>query len=265
MPIDEPFEYLSFGGTFSRSFQIWLDRFDFFGSIAGIALIPFVILEVSLAVLLAVWIIEEEEIPDFEPKHIPLVILVFGLQFLTYEFATILGRAAIIRGVAKMYVGQSVLVSECLREAWAKKGTLISVAMIVGLGFSLAIAVLVVSIQLAIMYRNPFTIIVAVFMGIAIGTAGFYGYIGIVLTNPSIMVENLSGPMLGIKRSWELASGSRCYLLCVLFCLWFLNYMVSRMLHNIFVSGDIMDVVFSLAGLVVNILPLLIYFPLHSM
>jgi hypothetical protein len=79
------------------------------------------------------------------------------------------------------------------------------------------------------------------------------------------MIENFSSPMQGINRSWELTMGSRCYLMCTLFCLWFLNDLVSRLLHNIFVTGDIMDVFFSLAGIVVAVIPLLLYFPLHSM
>jgi hypothetical protein len=85
------------------------------------------------------------------------------------------------------------------------------------------------------------------------------------MTNPAIMVENISNPLQGIQRSWDLATGSRCYLLCTLFCLWFLNNMVSRLLHNMFVTGDVMDIMFSIAGIVVSVIPMLIFFPLHAM
>ena len=265
MAIDEPFEYLSFGGTFSRSFQIWLDRLDFFSSVAGVVLVPFIVLTVSLSLLLAVWIVEEQEIPEFKPKHVPLVIFIFGLQFLIYELATIIGRAAIMRGVAKMYVGQSVTLMECLKEAWAKKGSLISVAMIVGLGWALSITVVSMFLFLVLAHTNPLTIFLFVVATVGVFSYGLYAYIGVVLVYPSVMIENCAGPMHGLKRSWDLATGSRCYLLCVLFCLWFLNSMVSRLLHNIFLTGDIMDALFSLAGLVVTVLPLLIYLPLQSM
>lgn len=265
MAIDEPFEYLTFGRTFSRAFGIWLDRFDFFSSIAGVVLVPFAVLMISLGLLLAVWIIEEEEVPNFHPKHIPVVILIFGLQFMIYEFATILGRAAIMRGVANMYVGQSVTLMECFQAAWAKKVPLISVSFIVGLGGALGIGVVALFVHLASSYPNPFTIFLAVVAGLVVLTGGAYAYIGVVMANASIMIENFSGPVQGIQRSWELATGSRCYLMCVLFCLWFMNQLLSRLLHNMFSSGDIMDAIFSLAGLVVSILPLLIYFPLKSM
>jgi len=264
MAIDEPFEYLSFGGTFSRSFQIWLDRFDFFSSIAGVVLVPFVVLLVSSSLLTAIWVVEAEEIPDFKPHHVPLVIFIFGLQFMIYELATILGRAAMMRGVAKMYVGQSVTLMECLQEAWAKKGSLISVAMIVGLAWTLSITVVSMFLFLMIAHMNPLTIFLFVVTTVGVLGYGLYAYIGVVLTYPAIMIENCSGPIHGLKRSWDLATGSRCYLLCVLFCLWFLNSLINRVLHNIFLTGDIMDALFSLAGLVVTVVPLLVYVPLQS-
>jgi hypothetical protein len=265
MTIDQPFEYLTFGGTFGRTFSLWIDRFDFFTSIAGIVLIPFAVLNISVGLLAAIWIVEEEEIPDFHPKHIPLVIFIFALQYVVYALTTVIGKGAIILAVARMYVGQQVTLMECLKDTWAKKMPLVSVALFVGLAMLLTAAALAVFVGIAAAYPNPFTIFLAIMAGIVSVSGGLYGFIGVVLANPTIMIENFSGPVQGIKRSWELATGSRCYLLCTLFCLWFLNDMVSRLLHNIFVTGDIMDVVFSFAGLVVSVVPLLLYFPLHAM
>lgn len=264
MTIEDAFEYLTFGGTFSRSFSIWLDRFDFFTSIAGLVLIPFVVLNVSLAILIGVWAFETTEIPDFHPKHIPLVIFIFGLQFATYYLATVIGRGAIILGVARMYVGQRATMMECLKDTWAKKWTLISVFLIMGSAMLLGGGILLLFIAMALEYPNPLTIFLAVLISIVVGAAGWYGYIGIILTNPSVMVENFQGPVEGMKRSWELSTGSRCYILCTLFCLWFMNSMISQLLQNLFGGENLMETLFSAAGLVVSVLPLLIYFPLHS-
>lgn len=265
MPINEPFEYLTFGGTFSRTFSLWFDRFDFFTSIAAVVLVPLTALTISVGLVSAIWIVETEEIPDFHPKHLPLIIFIFGMQYFVYSLATIIGRGAISLGVARMYVGQPVNMMDCLKEAWAKKCTLLTVSLFMGSAMLFAVAILATFIFIAVAFTNAFSIFLAVVVSLCVCAAGFYGYIGIVLTSPSIMIENFSGPIQGMKRSWELATGSRCYLFWTLFCLWFLNDMVSRALLNIFVGGDIMDVVFSLAGLVVAILPLLIYFPLHAM
>jgi hypothetical protein len=262
MTIEEPFEHLGFGGTFARAFHIWLDRFDFFGSIAAIVFVPFFVLFFGLGFLLGLWMIEKENIPEFHPKHIPLAIFVFGLEFMVYELATILGRAVIIRGVAKMYVGQPVTTMECLREAWAKKFPLISVSMIVGFGWTLGITVAALFVYLAFSHPNPLTVFLAVVVAIVVYCVGLYLYIGVVLAYPAIMIENFPGPLRGIKRSWDLATGSRCYLFCVLFCLGFINNLLNRMLHNMFVGGDIMDVMALLVG---SMMLFLVCFPLQSM
>ena len=265
MPIDEPFEYLTFGGTFSRTFSLWMDHVEFFSTIAGIVLLPFTVLFVTIALVAAVWIVEEDEIPDFHPKHIPLVSFIFGLQYLVYSLATIVGRGAICLGVARMYVGQPVTVMECLKEAWAKKCTLISVSAIMGSAMLVGAVILSIFIGIATASPNGLTIFLAVITSVGVVVAGSYWYIGIVLTNPSIMIENLSGPIQGMKRSWELVTGSRCYLICGLFCLWLMNDLVSRLFHNLFVGGDVMDLYFSIVGILISVLPLVVYFPMHAM
>lgn len=264
MPIDEPFEYLSFGGTFSRTFSLWMDRVEFFTTIAGIVLLPFAVLFVTIALVGAIWILEEDEIPDFHPKHIPLVTFIFGLQYVVYSLATIIGRGAICLAVARMYVGEPVTVMECLKDAWAKKFTLISVSAIMGAAMLIGVVIVSICLGVAIAAPNGFTIFLAVISSLAVIAAGFYWYIGIVLTNASIMVENLSGPIQGMKRSWELVAGSRCYLICALFCLWLMNDLVSRLFHNLFVGGDVMDVFFSVVGILISVLPLVVYFPMHA-
>ena len=265
MPIDEPFEYLTFGGTFSRTFSLWMDRWEFFTTIAGIVLVPFTVLFVTIGLVAAIWIVEEGEIPDFHPKHLPLLMCIFGLQFLVYSLATIIGSGAISLGVARMYVGQPVTVMECLKDAWAKKCTLISVSAIMGSAMLVGVVMLSIFIGIAVASPNGLTIFLAVITSLAVIAAGFYWYIGIVLTNPSIMIENFSGPIQGMKRSWELVSGSRCYLICGLFGLWLMNDLVSRLFRNLFVGGDTMDLFFSLVGILISVLPLVLYFPLHAM
>ena len=265
MPIDEPFEYLTFGGTFSRTFSLWMDRWEFFSIIAGIVLLPFTVLFVTVALVAAIWIVEEDEIPDFHPKHLPLVISIFGLQYLVYSVATIIGRGAISLGVARMYVGQPVTVMECMKEAWAKKCTLISVSAIMGAAMLVCVFIVSMFIGIATASPNGLTIFLAVVTTLVVVAGGFYGYVGIVLTNPSIMIENLSGPIHGMKRSWELVAGSRCYLICALFCLWLMNDLVSRLFHNLFVGGDVMDMYFTIVGILISVLPLVVYFPVHAM
>lgn len=265
MTIDEPFEYLTFGGTFSRIFGIMIDRFDVFMSIAAVVIVPYSILMITLSIFVAYVIIEEEEIPDFEPQHVPLVMMIFAVQLLAYSLVTIIGRGAIIRIVGLMYIGQHPTWFSCLKVAWERKYALIGAnAMIYG-ALTVGFLVTWTFTKIALKHSNILTWFLAIVAGLIYLFAGLYGYIGVVMTNPAIMVENHSNPIQGIQRSWDLSTGSRCYLLCTLFCLWFLNNLIARLLHNMFVTGDVMDIVFSIAGIVVSVVPMLFFFPLHSM
>eukprot|EP00934_Nitzschia_sp_Nitz4_P004137 Nitzschia sp. Nitz4//scaffold101_size76361//74273//75368//NITZ4_005619-RA/size76361-snap-gene-0.8-mRNA-1//1//CDS//3329532209//4127//frame0 len=264
MTIDEPFEYLSFGRTFSRVFAIWTDRMDFFTAIAGAILVPWAVLLITVSFTMAYWILEAETIPDFHPRHIPLVVFVFGLQYFLFALVTILGESAASIGVARMYVGQRPTIVECFQEAWSKKYALFGAAVIIGLAAFVALAVVAIIGGIAVVKPNLFTVLLATLVGLAVAIGGSYAAIGVSMTTAAISAEGISSPMQALHRSWELASGSRCYLLCALFCLWFANDLVTRLLHNIFITGDTLDVMFSFAGIMVSLMPILFYFPLSA-
>ncbi|KAG7349228.1 hypothetical protein IV203_011825 [Nitzschia inconspicua] len=264
MAIDEPFEYLTFGATFSRTFGLFFDRLDLFCAITGIVLVPFVILVLTMGIFAFSVFVREEEIPDFHPKHIPLIVFVVFLQGVAYEVATVLGQGAISKAVAMIYVGQQPTWVGCLRDSFKRTCTLLgSSILIYG---TLFVACLPPLIFLLVVTTNPnvLTIILAVVTCSAFVVVGSYGFIGVSMTKPAIMIEGFTNPLQGVMRSWELANGSRCYLMCTLFCLWLMSDLLTRLLHNMFVMGDILDAVFSIVGIIVSVVPLLLFFPLHA-
>jgi hypothetical protein len=265
MSIDDPFEYLTFGGTYSRTFGLFFDRFDLFVAMTGVVIIPFVVLVLTLGIFGASVLIREEEIPDFHPTHIPFIALILFLQTVAYELATVFGQGAISQAVGMIYIGQRPTWMHCLREAWNRKCALLGSSIIVY--GSLFVAAIPPFVFLLVVTANPnaLTIILAVLSCGAFLVGGTYGYIGVVMSSPSIMIEGYTNPLKGIMRSWELAAGSRCYLMCTLFCLWLMNNLLSRLLHNMFVGGDVMDQIFSIVGIIVSVLPILLFFPLHAM
>jgi hypothetical protein len=265
MTIDEPFEYLTFGGTFSRTFGLLIDRFDLFMGITGIVMIPYTILLVTLGIFIASVVIREEEVPEFHPTHLPTIILVVLVQMICYEFATVIGQGAISQAVSMLYVGQSPNWYQCVVAAWNKKWPLIGSSVLLYGGLFVAFIPTWIIIVLAVTIPNGFTIALAVLVGIAYVVMGQYVFIGLIMTSPAIMIEGHRSPIKGMTRSWELASGSRVYLLCTMFCLWFMGNLVSRLLNNMFVTGDIMDLMFSIVGVVVTVIPMILFFPLHGM
>jgi hypothetical protein len=265
MTIDEPFEYLTFGATFSRTFGIFFDRLDLFCAIAAVVIVPFTVFVLTLGIFGAYLLIREEEIPDFQPKHIPLIIFILFCQAVAYEIATVLGQGAISKAVAMIYVGQQPTWMGCLRDSFKRACALIGSSILVY--GSLFVAGLPALIFLLVVSANPnaLTITLAVVSCSAFIVGGVYGFIGASMSSPAIVIEGFSNPLQGVMRSWELAKGSRCYLLCTLFCLWLISDLLTRLLHNMFITGDIMDALFSIVGVIVSVVPLLLFFPLHAM
>lgn len=264
MSIDEPFEYLTFGGTFGRTFGLMIDRFDLFMAISTVVFIPFVVLYLTSIIFAASVIIREDEIPDFHPKHLAILIFVFAMQFLLYDVSSVVGQGAVTHAVAQIYIGQRPTWLNCLKKGWKKKWVLVCSSLIVHGSLMLSLIPMLIIISFTAFNPNGFTIALSVITGIAYLCGAIFGYLGVILTSPAIMVEGFTSPIKGIQRSWELATGSRCYLFCTLFCFWFLNQLIVRLLHNMFVSGNIMDAMFSIVGIVMSVVPVLIYFPLHS-
>ena len=179
--------------------------------------------------------------------------------------ATVIGQGAISKAVAMMYVGQQPTWLGCLRDSFKRFCTLMgSSILIYG---TLFVAGLPAFIFLITVTANPnfLTILLAVVSCTVFVIGGVYGFIGASMSSPAIVIEGFSNPLQGIIRSWELAKGSRCYLLCTLFCLWLMGNLLTRLLHNMFLGGDIMDAYFSIVGVIVSVVPVLLFFPLHAM
>mmetsp|Transcript_1703 Transcript_1703/g.3877 ORF Transcript_1703/g.3877 Transcript_1703/m.3877 type:complete len:349 (+) Transcript_1703:180-1226(+) len=264
MTIDEPFEYLTFGGTFGRTFSLFVDRFDLFMGLSGVVIVPFAVLLLTTSIIAASIIIREEEVPDFHPHHIPAIVLIVLVQLILYELCSVIGQGAVSKAVASVYVGQRPGFGHCLKDAWKMKWSLLGSSVLVYGALCVAFIPAWIFVAMAIMSPNPLTITLAVLSGLAFVGGALYGYIGVVMVSPAIMIETIKNPIQAITRSWELATGSRCYLLCTMFCLWFINQLVARLLHNMFVTGDVMDILFSIVGIVVSIVPMLLFFPLHA-
>lgn len=265
MTIDEPFEYLTFGATFSRTFGLFFDRLDVFCAITGVVLVPFVVLLLTLGIFGASVLIREEEIPDFHPKHIPLIVFVVFLQCVAYELATVIGQGAISKAVAMIYVGSQPTWLGCLRDSFKRSCCLLGSSILVYGTLFVAGLPALIFLLVVVANTNALTIILAVATCSAFILGGLYGFVGACMSSPAIMIEGFSNPLQGIMRSWELAKGSRCYLLCTLFCLWLMSDLLTRLLHNMFITGDILDALFSIVGVIVSVVPLLLFFPLHAM
>ena len=261
--IDEPFEYLTFGGTFGRAFALFFDRFDLFMAISGVVMIPFALIFVSLVIAVVSAVFRNYD-PE-ESGHALLGVLVFGVEILAYALATVIGQGAISNAVAKIYIGQQAEWLKCLKSAWKRKWSLLGASLLVDGSLFVVIVLAWIGIFIAAWNPNAFTVILSIVLTIALIVGTAYVYSGLLLASPAIMVEGFASPIRGVKRSWELSTGSRCYLVCTMISFAFVCNLVYAFLNNLFGSGNFYIAMFNPIDMLVRLIPLSIYFPLHSM
>ena len=279
LPDGDPFRFLTFGGTLSRTFRLFFEHADVFLTLSAVVMIPFVVIVVTyflVAVSLAIREAEAEATGSyfgFYPHHIPMLATVLGFQILTYAVVTILGRGAMCRAVAEAYLGQTPDWKLCLQSAWKRKMPLLGASLLVAVAI-LVLAAFPVGIFAASVYRESFGL---VFFGtlvlLAFAALYLYAYASTVMVIPTLMIEPLPIPpsgrycgfvcVEGLKRSWSLSAGSRCYILCSLLCMFVLHEISRQLLRNLFTNGGIFDSYFTIVGILVMMIPVALYLPLY--
>ena len=269
---DDDFEYLTFGGTFGRSFGLLFDRFDLFMGISIVFFVPYAIMLITFALMAAstLWDFlsidpsadEEVEKALAQALHLHLTryLLTLGIEFLMYEVASVLGQGAIAHAVAEIYVGRRPRWRECLAKGWDRKWSLVGASLLVHGPLFVAF---VPAFGVALLVANHFhwyTVLMGLVMVIGFGIVALYAYSGLLLMGPAIMVEKIKSPTISAQRSWELSKGSRCYLVCTLLCLGFLRQIVTAFFRNLFGwNGS------EILGQLLAILPMILYLPVRAM
>jgi hypothetical protein len=281
--IANPFQYLSFGQTFSRTFSIFFDHLDTFLALTMAVMIPFAIVFMTYGLFIISRLMQEVKLWErsdysgFEPHHLPLVASILVVQGMAYAVMTQVGRGAMCRAVAELYLGHAPQWKSCLSDAWQRRGPLVGSAVLTHVGLLLGFIIPYISLAVAIVGGGDslWWIITIVLCGVYVVGAGYF-YTGTLLVTPALMVEPLPAPgrtvcMEGLRRSWDLATGSRCYIGCTIFGVFFLHELVRRLLHNMFFSGGnsmgsmATEIFFSLVGLAAMVIPMFVFLPLYAM
>jgi hypothetical protein len=330
---DDPFRFLTFGGTFWRTFGIFLDHADIFLILSCLVMVPVILIIGTLWIFVLSVIVREAEaevayengrssggnggghrylqqdndnggmdpiyIPSdddfngmnnnnnidgsymgFHPHHIPMLATIVGLQLLTYAIVTILGRGAMCRAVAELYVGQTPDWKDCLMQVYqTRKGPLLGASVTATLALGLPAMLPVGLLTLAIVKESFGLVLLGTVLFLGHVLVAFYAYASTVLVTPALVIEPL--PILGssiggsnrggclgvclaaLQRSWDLSAGSRCYILCSLFSMFFVHDLIRRLLHNMFTKGNLVD--FSFVGILMMMIPMILFLPLYAM
>jgi len=244
---DETFEYLTFGGTFARVFRLFFDRFDVFMGISLVFFVPYAIFALTFVTGLITGASDFED--DFGDGQGPKIFFMTAVDLLLYELACVIGQGAISIAVAEIYIGRRPGWGTCLKRAWVAKWALVCSSMLIHgpLFLSSALPIFLV-FWMAI---NSFSATSILFTALVVCACLFgatFWYSGLILSSPAIAVENFSSPIKGMKRSWELSTGSRCYVLSTMIGLFFGQKLVGSLFRNIFGGfvGGIMELLFTL-------------------
>jgi hypothetical protein len=65
-------------------------------------LVPFCVLVITIALFAVSYVVQDDEIHDCHPTHLPWMSGIFALQAILYAVITIVGRGAMIRAVAEL-------------------------------------------------------------------------------------------------------------------------------------------------------------------
>ena len=228
---DETFEYLTFGGTFGRVFRLFFDRLDVFMGISLVFTIPYAI----LGTIFVTGLVTEADGfgEDFEAGHIPKLFIMFALDFLVYELACVIGQGAISIAVAEIYVGRRPGWGTCLKRSWTMGWALVSSSLLVHMPLFLCFVFLSVLVVLVLDgYVWGGTLLFGFLIICLVVT--IYSYSGLILSGPAIVIENFRSPIKGMKRSWELSTGSRCYVLSTLIGLFIGRRLIVGLFGSVF-------------------------------
>jgi len=249
---DEMFEYLSFGGTFGRVFRLFIDRLDVFMGISLVFFIPYAILTVTFVTGL----VTDARGFDGDMDGVPKLLIMTCVDLLVYELACVIGQGAISIAVAEIYVGRRPGWGSCVKRAWVARWSLICSSFLVHSTLFLFLAIPMSILAHFILTASSAMIILLMFLFVAFSLFGStVWYSGLILSSPAIAVENFSSPVKGMKRSWELSTGSRCYVFTTMMGIFWGQRLLGYILQKLF--GDFV-------GGIMSLMCLLLYLPIQA-
>jgi len=283
MPSEDLFQRLTAGATFNRTVNVFTKRFDLFLLISLMVFVPFVAMWItvfgyigsSLHTFIDTMDLSNRylqqtsyynQTPDLDPAafwdftdqlidNIDVIAGQLFVEWLLFSIFTIAAQAAMIYAVGKLYVNRDPCISECLKRGFSKWCSLFGASMLVL--FTMYVGNYILASISRMLPPPPFQFsMFAAWMVFKI-----YVFVSLVILSPAVVVENL-GPINGIKRAWDLANRNRCYIFCTLFYFGFKYCLLILVIIGIITNVFGKDAIFNAWGILVTMLPTIIFLPL---
>lgn len=235
---DTTFERLTLDGSLRRTVSVYRKGFIGFTKIAALILgVTALVWAILLPILIATLHVNGRDFAD--PNYFEDRWKEFYLMFGAFQvISIILGAVAqgmIIKSVADIYLSQEPDFIDNLKLGLKKSGVIILTALLV--------------------------LICVCFGFILLFAPGLYLAVMWFVVGPAIVIEN-NGVIESMKRSWELVSGSWCYVFCMFLIVNFVTG-VFQMIWSAFVAGgnDASHAIFSVTGSILALIPGLVFMP----
>jgi len=293
---NNPFQRITGGATFSRSFAIFMERYDLFLVLSGMIFIPLALMTATITHFIGSSMATMTQAMDttyYEPdssadsyaydstnyydssanmdsitadfaSNMASNMAAFGgqlvLEYILLMIVSIAGRAAMAYAVAEMYAGRDPNWRNCLKLGFSRWCDLFGAAFLVGFGIGFANG-LVQAIFMLLLYTQSTIVAILASVGIlAWHVVIIFVLVSLMILAPVIMVEG-QGPIKSIKRSLLLSWNNRCYIFCTVFCLALVGYTMQVIIALILYSAS-PSLMASGFGAVISLLPALIFVPL---
>mmetsp|Transcript_1455 Transcript_1455/g.1996 ORF Transcript_1455/g.1996 Transcript_1455/m.1996 type:complete len:334 (-) Transcript_1455:240-1241(-) len=268
---DNLFEHLSLGQVFSRSTNVFIDRFDLFMTLSAVVVVPAALVGAFLGAMLGLEMVMHPDDPEAQFKDISEFMSQHagGLAFAAIAhvclstFITLVGEGGMVRACADIYAEQPQGWFTVVKLSAQNFCTLLLSSLICGGICALGGLFLYILFIFAVVNHSGFLGFLVIVCGIIYLLGLIYFISSTRFIFPMIMVEN-KGPINAIRRSFEISEGRRAYIFCAVFILWTGKVIVSQLLHNIFSSGNPMAAFLTPFGIIISFVPDLIYLPINS-
>ena len=238
---DATFERLSLDESLRRTFSVYRRGFGIFTLIALLfSAIMAVLWEILLPILLKVLHVDGKDFvdPQYLMNHMKELYLLLGANSVLTMLLGAVAQGMMIRAVADVYLDKSPDVKDCFKIGFKKAGVILLASLLV---------------LVPIMFGFLFFLVPGIYLAVLWFVVG-----------PSIVIEN-KGAMDSMKRSWELVSGSWCYVFCTFLIVTFCSAVLQSIWSALVVGGnDAGHTMFSPIGYVLTLIPGLLIIPISG-
>lgn len=235
---DTTFERLSLDESLRRTGSVYRKGFVVFTKISVLILgLTALIWVIIMPILLTVLHVNGKDFvdPHYVMDHLTEYYVLFGANQIICVVLGAVAQGMMIKAVADIYLDQEPDFNDCFKLGLKKSGTIMLTSLLV---------------------------LICVCVGFVLLIApGLYLSVLWFVVGPAIVIES-NGVIQSMKRSWELVSGSWCYVFCTFLIVHFITLVFQLIWLHFVVGGiDASHTLFSVTGSTVSLIPGIVFMP----